>query len=38
LAVLRAGNAAETDAFRVVVAQDFEGVAIEDSDYLAFIF
>ena len=32
LAFLRAVDAAEADAFRVLVVQDFEGVAIEDGD------
>jgi hypothetical protein len=32
LAFLRAVDAAEADAFRVVVVQHFEGVAVEDGD------
>ena len=32
LAFLRAVDAAEADAFRVVVVQDFDGVAVEDGD------
>jgi hypothetical protein len=32
LAFLRAVDAAESDAFRVVVVQDFDGVAVEDGD------
>jgi len=31
-AFLRAVDATETDAFRVLVVQDFDGVAIEDGD------
>jgi hypothetical protein len=31
LAFLRAVDAAEADAFRVLVVQDFERVAVEDS-------
>ena len=34
-ALLGAVDAAETDAFRVVVVQDFERVAVEDGDDLA---
>ena len=30
LALLRAVDAAEADAFRVAIVQDFEGVAVED--------
>jgi hypothetical protein len=29
---LKAIDSAETDAFRVLVVQDFEGVAVEDGD------
>jgi hypothetical protein len=29
----RTANAAEADAFRVLVMQDFDGVAVEDGDY-----
>jgi hypothetical protein len=32
LALLRAVDAAEADAFRVLVVQDFDGVAVEDGD------
>jgi len=32
LTLLRAVDAAEADAFRVVVVQDFELVAVEDGD------
>ena len=32
LAFLRAVNAAEADAFRVLVVQNFDGVAVEDAD------
>ena len=32
LAFLRAVDATETDAFSMVAVEDFEGVAIEDSD------
>ena len=32
LASFRAVDAAETDAFSVVVVQDFEGVAVEERD------
>jgi hypothetical protein len=32
LALLRAVDAAQADAFRVLVVQDFEGVAVEDGD------
>jgi len=32
LAFLGAINPAEADAFRVLVVQDFEGVAVEDGD------
>jgi hypothetical protein len=32
LALLRAVEAVETDAFRVLVVQDFEGIAFEDGD------
>ena len=32
LAFLRAVDAAEADAFRVLVVQDFDGVAVEDGD------
>ena len=32
LAFLRAVDAAEADTFRVVVVQDFEGVAVEAGD------
>jgi hypothetical protein len=35
LAFLRAVNPAETDAFRVLVVQDFDGVAVENGDDLA---
>ena len=35
LAFLRAIDPAEADAFRVLVVQDFEGVAVEDGDDLA---
>ena len=35
LALLWAVNPAEADAFRVLVVQNFEGVAIEDGDDLA---
>jgi hypothetical protein len=33
LAFLRAVDATESDAFGVVVVQDFEGVAVEDGNY-----
>jgi hypothetical protein len=32
LAILRAIDAAEADAFRMIVMQDFDGVAVEDRD------
>jgi hypothetical protein len=32
LAFLRAVNADEADAFRVLVVEDFEGIAVEDGD------
>ena len=32
LALLGAVDAAQTDAFGVVIVQDFEGVAVEDGD------
>ena len=32
LALLRTVDAAEADAFRALVVQDFEGVAVEDGD------
>jgi len=32
LALLRAVDAAEADAFSALVVQDFEGVAVEDGD------
>ncbi len=32
LAFLRAIDPAEADAFRVLVVQDFDGVAVEDGD------
>jgi len=32
LAFLRAVDPAEADTFRVLVVQDFEGVAVEDED------
>ena len=32
LALLRAVDATEADTFRVLVVQDFEGVAVEDGD------
>jgi hypothetical protein len=32
LAFLRAGDAIETDTFRVLVVKDFDGVAVEDGD------
>ena len=35
LALLRAVDAAEANAFRLVVVEDFEGVAVEATDYLA---
>jgi hypothetical protein len=35
LAFLRAIDPVETDAFRALVVQDFEGVAVEDADDLA---
>ena len=35
LAFLRAVDAAEADAFRVVVVQDFDGVAVEDAGGLS---
>jgi hypothetical protein len=37
LAFLGAVDAVQTDAFRVLVVQDFDGIAVEDSDYLALI-
>jgi hypothetical protein len=37
LALLRAVDAAQADAFSVVAVQDFEGVAVKDLDYLALI-
>jgi len=33
LTLLRAVDAAETDAFSVWVVQDFDGVAVKDSDH-----
>jgi len=35
LAFLRAVDAVEADALRVVIVQDFDGVAVEDGDDLA---
>ena len=35
LALLRAVDPAEADAFRALVVQDLYGVAIEDEDYLS---
>ena len=32
LAFLRAVNPAEADAFRMLIVQDFDGVAVEDGD------
>lgn len=35
LALLRAVDAAQADTFRVLVVEDFDGVAVEDGDNLA---
>jgi hypothetical protein len=37
LALLRAVDATQTDAFSVAVVQDFNGVDVEDGDYLTLI-
>jgi hypothetical protein len=37
LALLRTVDTAEADAFGVLVVEDFDGVAVEDTDYLALI-
>ena len=37
LTLLRAVDPAEADAFRVSVVEDFDRVAVEDTDYLALI-